>query len=158
MRTQLLIIATAAAIVTGCASTDAPGTITGQATNGSEPSGAYELVDISGTGRPSGAAQITLTFGPGTLAADSGCNTMTGRAGLDGDRLTVTDPRTTDLPCPEEFVAVQEWVAAFFADRPTVALDGGGLTLTTARATMRLRSTGTPSPDTQQPSDAPRTG
>jgi heat shock protein HslJ len=159
MRTGILILSTA--LIAGCGTaTGGTEPVTGQATTGS-PTGVYEVVDVSGEGRPSDTARITLTFGPGTLAAATGCNTITGRTALDGDRLTVSDPSTTDLPCPEGYVVVQEWLAAFLGDRPAVTVDGSLLTLTTTRATMRLRSTGPAAPDTVpgsgHPSSAPRT-
>lgn len=158
MRTKLSIMVVAAALITGCGTTsEEPASITGQAPTGRLPTGAYGVVDITGASRPpaTGAdtAQITLTFGPGTLAAATGCNTITGQARLDGDRLTVSDPGTTDLPCGEKFVAVQRWLAQFLDDRPTVAFDGELLTLATTRTTVRLRPTDPAGPGAEPGSD-----
>ncbi|WP_162907030.1 META domain-containing protein [Allorhizocola rhizosphaerae] len=152
-----------AALIAGCATaTEQAPSITGQASVGQIPAGAYEVVDIVGVNQPAvNGAQIKLTFGPETLTADTGCNTLTGRTRLDGDRLTVSDLRTTDLPCAEPFVSVQQWLAAFFEDQATVAFDKSQLTLATAQTTIRLRSTrqavpGTP-PGSGQPPSVPRT-
>jgi heat shock protein HslJ len=149
----------AAALVAGC------GGVTAQAPAGQTPNGTYEVIDIAGASRPAAtgadAAQIKLTFAAGTLTAATGCNTLTGRTSVDGERLTVSQLSTTDLPCAEPYVAVQQWLVAFFGDKPTVAFDENLLTLVTAKTTIRLRPAAPAAPGTAprsgEPSDVPRT-
>ncbi len=109
-----------AALLAGCATTAV------QPTAGQAPTGTYEAVDVSGA--DVNTAEIRLTFASGTLTAATGCNTISGRTRLDGDRLTVSDLSITDLPCDDGFVAVQQWLTAFFEDQPTVTVDENQLT------------------------------
>jgi heat shock protein HslJ len=159
MRTQLTIVFMAAALLAGCGGATKPDPA------GQAPNGTYEIVDITGASQPAttgvDSAHIKLTFGPATLTAATGCNTLTGRTRLDGERLTVTELVTTDLPCAEPFVAIQQWLVAFLESQPTVTFDEKMMTLATPSTTIRLRPTAPAAPGTAphsgQPQTVPRT-
>lgn len=107
---------------------------------GSTPSGEYLSTAVTENGEARALVKgttISLTFRDGSVSARAGCNTMSGPVSFDGDTLVVDSLAQTEMGCPGDGRHEQdEFVAAFLTDRPTYALDGGNLTLTTATITM----------------------
>lgn len=130
MRTTvvLLLLATAA-LVSACGggvATDSPAgrefvatTVTG-----------HELVD---------GTTLSIAFGDdGRLRAGAGCNTLGGTWTLTDGRLQVGPLETTEMGCPGDLDAQDEWLADLLAAEPTASLDGDTLTLATDTSTVEL--------------------
>jgi heat shock protein HslJ len=74
----------------------------------------------------------------GEVSVDAGCNELTVRGHLDGDRIVADNVAATAKGCAPELLAQDAWIQHFFADGPTWALAGTDLTLKTRTAEVRL--------------------
>jgi heat shock protein HslJ len=74
--------------------------------------------------------QIRLTFRDGELGASAGCNTIGGTYRLQGDVLVFEGGGMTEMGCDDARHAQDDWLVAFLASRPTLALEGDEMTLT----------------------------
>lgn len=75
------------------------------------------------------ATQVRLSLTDADLSTTASCNHMGGSYKLDGDRLIVGSMFQTEMGCDAERHAQDEWLQAFFASKPRVALRGDELTL-----------------------------
>jgi heat shock protein HslJ len=94
-------------------------------------------------------SQIRLTFDGDRLGASAGCNQLGGTWSLDGDVLVVPDEVVmTEMACdPPALMDQDTWLASFLTSRPTVALDGDTLTLTSGDVTITLLDREVADPD-----------
>jgi heat shock protein HslJ len=81
------------------------------------------------------------------VSANAGCNQLSGAYSLDGTTLVVDNLASTQMGCNPARQAQDEWLAAVLTGRPTVALSGDDLTLTTAKDELRLRDRRVADPD-----------
>ncbi|MFI7597465.1 META domain-containing protein [Actinoplanes sp. NPDC049681] len=98
--------------------------------------------------------RVRLTFRPGTLAAEGGCNHLTGKLAVEGDRLVVTDVGGTLMACSPELMEQDAWLTAFLQARPHWEFDAGTLVLSTGTDRLRLVDVRSAEPD--QPLSGPR--
>lgn len=109
--------------------------VSSSATSGGQP---HELV--AGT-------RIRLTFDNGHVGANAGCNQLSGAYSLDGATLVVDNLASTQMACDTARQAQDEWLAGLLTARPTVALAGDDLTLTTPQDELRLKDRRIAEPD-----------
>jgi heat shock protein HslJ len=91
--------------------------------------------------------QIRLTFDDGAVGASLGCNHLGGTYRLDGDVLVVDELSTTDMGCDPPRHDQDQWFADLLASRPTVALAGDTLTLSSGDTVVVLRDREVADPD-----------
>ncbi|MFN7147981.1 MAG: META domain-containing protein [Microthrixaceae bacterium] len=88
--------------------------------------------------------EVAMTFEPGQLSTNAGCNTSGGAYTLDDGVLrSEGDWFTTSMACSPELEAQDQWLAQLLVDGVDVSLDGDVLTLTSADGgdvTMTLTS------------------
>ena len=83
--------------------------------------------------------EIRLTFNrDGQLGMNAGCNHLGGTYRMDGSTLRFEGGAMTDMGCDEARHKQDDWVSAFLASRPTVALAGNDLVLTAGDVVIRL--------------------
>jgi heat shock protein HslJ len=88
-----------------------------------------------------------ISFDSGTVSVNAGCNTMGGAYELDGDELTVGTMMSTQMACPPELMAQDEWVSDFLTAGTTVAVDGDTITLTGDDVVLTLTDREVAEPD-----------
>ena len=99
----------------------------------------YQLVD---------GTQVQLTFDGTNLSATAGCNQLASGYSLDGDVLLVDAMATTQMACtPASLMDQDTWLSALLTSRPTVALDGDTLTLTSDDTVVTLEDREVAQPD-----------
>lgn len=81
---------------------------------------------------------VTLDFADGRVAANAGCNTMTGGAEVDGGELKVDALAQTMMACEDALQSQDEWLAGFLTGEPNIDLAADVLTLTSDEATLTL--------------------
>jgi heat shock protein HslJ len=82
---------------------------------------------------------IRLTFNKdGQLGVHAGCNHMGGTYRMDGATLRFEGGAMTDMGCDEPRHQQDTWLSGFLASRPTVALAGNDLALTSGDVVIRL--------------------
>jgi heat shock protein HslJ len=74
--------------------------------------------------------RATIRLGGGQLAVDTGCNSGTGTASLDGDTLTIGPLALTKRACEPDPTQVERLVTQLLHGAVTVAVDGPTLQLT----------------------------
>ena len=72
---------------------------------------------------------IRLAFEDGSVAANSGCNSMSGGYSFDGDILQVEMMAMTEKGCDEALMDQDAFLSGFLTSGPTVAVDGDEMTL-----------------------------
>jgi heat shock protein HslJ len=72
----------------------------------------------------------------GRLVANAGCNTISGRITVAGDRLDLTDPSITEMGCDPQRHEQDQFLSAFLASNPSWRWDGGNLVLSSAGTDM----------------------
>jgi heat shock protein HslJ len=85
---------------------------------------------------------VSLSFEEGRVAAQAGCNTMSGSFTIDGDELQVEQLAQTQMACDQPLMDQDTWVAEFLDGDPTITLDGDQLTLVEDGVTMSLAAAG----------------
>jgi heat shock protein HslJ len=85
---------------------------------------------------------ISLSFEEGRVAAQAGCNTLSGGFTIDGDELDVEQLAQTQMACDQPLMDQDTWLAAFLGDDPTITLDGDQLTLAEDGVTVTLAAAG----------------
>lgn len=98
--------------------------------------------------------RITLVFDAADVGASGGCNQLASTWTLEGDTLVVPPMAQTDMACdPPALMDQDTWLASVLTSRPTLALDGGSLTLTAQGATVTFVDREVAVPD--RPLDGP---
>lgn len=89
----------------------------------------FVSTDVTGHELVSGTA-VRLVFEDDTVSATAGCNTFNGAASWDGDALVVEEPMAaTMMACDDALTSQDQWLEAFLLSEPSLALEGGTLTL-----------------------------
>ncbi len=123
------------AVLVACGSADSSGD---SAPAGEAPDGVTSrdwvstLVTVDGQERPLvDGTQIALSFGAtGDLAADAGCNQLSGSTSWDSDSLTVAGLGGTEMGCDPKRMDQDAWLSDLLLATPTVQVDGDTMTLT----------------------------
>jgi heat shock protein HslJ len=91
-------------------------------------------------------SQVRIAFAGGNIAANAGCNSMSGAYTIVGDRLDVGMLAMTEMACEEPLMAQDGWVAALL-DGATIGLDGDTLTLAKDGVALTLQDREVADPD-----------
>lgn len=147
-----LSAAVAVLLLAGCADPDPAGPSAQPGQTGPPPGQAgpeaFQVTAITEDGLPRppvGETGIVITVDGGTITVAAGCNGMSGRVSVDGQRLTVSDLISTGMFCGEELGGQEIWLSAFLAEGPGWQRTGGELVLRTAGAELRLTAQDRPS-------------
>lgn len=99
-----------------------------------------ESVTEDGQPRPlAEGTQLVLTFGrDGRIAADAGCNGMSGSLDIEPDRLVVGELAMTRMSCGPELDGQDRWLATRLEADPAYALRGSRLRLEAAGTVIEL--------------------
>jgi len=81
---------------------------------------------------------ITLDFADGRVAANAGCNTLTGGYEIDGGDLSVDQLASTMMACEDDLQRQDEWLSEFLSAGPNVDLTDDALTLSSDDVTLTL--------------------
>ena len=82
--------------------------------------------------------EVRLTFHDGQLGASAGCNSIGGDYRVDDGVLVFEGGGMTEMGCDPDRHAQDDWLVAFLGSRPTVALDGDDLVLTSGGTILAL--------------------
>jgi heat shock protein HslJ len=77
----------------------------------------------------------------------AGCNSHSGEYSVCGEELCVEDLGSTEIGCTPELHAQDQWLASFMTARPGLRLDGAGLILSGADATLEFLEREVADPD-----------
>jgi heat shock protein HslJ len=91
-----------------------------------------EYVSVNDTGAPLpvlDATPVRLVVEKERISAHAGCNSIQGRAGVEDGRLVVHDLAATEIGCPPDVAAQEEWVIAMLTARPRLERSGPYLSL-----------------------------
>ncbi|MFP3907337.1 MAG: META domain-containing protein [Acidimicrobiales bacterium] len=98
-----------------------------------------------------GDSSIRLTFEEGPpeeVRADAGCNTLHGRLDSTADQtLTVSSIASTEMGCPSQLHAQDEWVIDVLTSEPEWRLDGDTLVISTLTIEIELLDRRVADPD-----------
>jgi heat shock protein HslJ len=109
-------------LLAGCGeATDPP------ASGTSAPTGEYLATGLPGPF--DGGDTLRLTLGDERLDYSVGCNGFGGELAWDGDRLVVRALSATEMGCPGDGNAEEQWLVEFLQSRPTATTRGGDVVL-----------------------------
>lgn len=91
--------------------------------------------------------KVSLTVRDGEITLSATCNTFSGQADWAEGTLTVTGLAGTEMGCPEDAMAQDEWLTGFVTDSPAWRADDGGIILTEGDNTLDFRPHGEVDPD-----------
>lgn len=92
-------------------------------------------------------SRIQLIFAGGELRANAGCNSYSGRARMESDRLHVDGVGGTEMGCDPQLMDQDGWLIDFLASEPTLRRDGDTLVLTSEDTEVRLLDRAVAEPD-----------
>lgn len=132
----------AALMLAGCGSTTDPGATSDPGTTsqgGSEELGDRTFISSSVTGHDLVAdSSVRLTFTGSQLSVTAGCNTLFGEYAVSQGSLSVTQLAGTEMGCPPELMAQDEWLATFLQSSPRLEVSGETLTLSDGAVELTL--------------------
>jgi heat shock protein HslJ len=83
--------------------------------------------------------RVRITFNQdGSIGASAGCNSMGGTWSVDGTTLTIKIGQMTEMGCPDDLFAQDDWLVEFLGSGLTATVNGDELTLTGGGVTMTL--------------------
>lgn len=91
-----------------------------------------EYVSVNDIGAPApvlAELPIRLTVEKDRIRAHAGCNSMQGTARVHDGRLVVSDLATTEIGCPPDAAAQEQWVLTMLQARPRIERSGPYLSL-----------------------------
>jgi heat shock protein HslJ len=99
--------------------------------------------EVTGAYTIAAGSTISLTFKDGRVAAQAGCNSISGSYTVSGDVLSVTPAMvSTMMACDPALMAQDSWLTTFLSSSPTWTYTDGTLTLTNGTDSI----TATPAP------------
>lgn len=144
MLRAVLLLVLAGALLAGC-DDSAPDVATTTGATATSPRAedlagrTFAATDVQGRTLVPGS-ELTIEFDAKRLHANAGCNGLAGAWSIEDGRLrTDGDLAQTQMACEEPLMRQDEWLAAFLASGPRIALDGETLTLAGDGATIRMR-------------------
>ena len=103
--------------------------------------GTYVSVNDVGAPAPVLAGlPVRITVEPARISAHAGCNAIQGAARVDDGRLLVTDLAVTEIGCPPQVAAQEQWVLSMLHARPRLERSGPYLSLSWADHWLGLSS------------------
>jgi heat shock protein HslJ len=105
----------------------------------------FVSTDVQGAAIVPGS-RIQLTFKNGDVNAHGGCNSMSGRYSITGDRFSVTQMASTAMGCEAPLMRQDEWLTRILGDA-RIALAGDTLTLDNGQIRLALLDREVASPD-----------
>jgi heat shock protein HslJ len=81
---------------------------------------------------------IRISFTGGQLGASAGCNSIGGTYTIDGDTLVFQGGGMTEMGCDPARHAQDDWLSGLLGARPTVAVNGNDLVLTSGTTTITM--------------------
>lgn len=81
---------------------------------------------------------IRISFTDGQIGSSAGCNTIGGTYTVDADTLIFQGGGMTEMGCDPARHAQDDWLAAFLGSRPTIALNGNDLVLTSGATIITM--------------------
>lgn len=91
------------------------------------PEGQYAAVGLP---EPFDSAdELSLRVAGGEVSFQATCNTMSGTASVEGDRLVVDSIGGTEMGCEDPGADQDRWLTDFFGSRPELVADGDGFVL-----------------------------
>lgn len=129
------------ALLAACASTGGAATLDGREflSTAVTVDGA-PMALVPGTG-------VRISFQEGQLSASAGCNSIGGAYRIDDGALAFDGGGMTEMGCDPDRHAQDDWLVGFLAARPTVALDGTNLVLTSGGTVVALTDREVAEPD-----------
>ncbi len=83
--------------------------------------------------------RIALAFNQdGSLGASAGCNSMGGTWSMDGTTLRIEIGQMTEMGCPDDRFAQDDWLIDWLASGLTASVEGDGLILMGAGVTLTM--------------------
>lgn len=98
--------------------------------------------------------QVRIRFASSTVTADAGCNHLSGKASLDDGTLSVQNLGGTEIGCPGDLGAQDQWLTELLTAGPTLTLADDTLTLTSGDVVVELVEQDPPEAPADDP-DAP---
>lgn len=146
MRSSLRLLVLLAVVALAACGDDDDGPVTAgdapAAPDGQALAPHYVSVEVTEGGAPRPLVEgtdIQLRFDETTVGASLGCNSMSGTYRLEGDVLVVEDGlATTEMGCDPPRHEQDEWFAGVLTSRPTLAVDGEDLTVTSGDTVVRF--------------------
>jgi heat shock protein HslJ len=83
-------------------------------------------------------SDVRLTFDSGQLAANAGCNSMSGGYTITDGKLVVEALASTMMACEQPLMDQETAVSTFLSSSPAITADGDTLTLTDGTITMEF--------------------
>ena len=91
--------------------------------------------------------RIRLAFTDGQVSASAGCNIIGGIYRIEDGVLAFEGGGMTEMGCDDERHAQDDWLAELLGSRPSIAVDGDELTLTSGDEVVTLRDREVAEPD-----------
>lgn len=111
----------------------------------------FVTTDVTKGGTPYAlvkGSKVRLTFTDDGVSANAGCNTMSGKAHLDGDVLVLDGPLAmTEMGCDAPLMKQDTWLAAVLADSPDLTVDADALSVVTDSYGLSMIDEETVNPD-----------
>lgn len=106
-------------------------------------------VTEGGDPRPLAAgSSLRLAFDEAlAVTSSAGCNTIGGSGAIDGDVLVLGDVAMTEMGCPGDVAAQEQWWLDLLTGKPRVSLDGDALVLEHDGTVVRLTDEQVVEPD-----------
>jgi heat shock protein HslJ len=161
LRLAPVILLSAALLLAACGSQTGPGGQTdpdsaGAPTDPATSSGApvAELLEgrtfvstgITGHQLVEGT-EVRMVFDGSSLRVQAGCNTLLGVYAVEQGSLRVTDLAGTEMGCPEELMAQDQWLAQLVESGPGMTVAGDELTLVSGETALVLTDRVVADPD-----------
>lgn len=158
-----LAVAALLVVAAGCGSDGSDGSSSPGATTTTPASGATEPAaalttdaldgrtfvsqEVEGRDLVKGST-LSLSFDGSNLAANAGCNTMTGAYALKDDRIRWTDtPAATMMACEQDLMVQDQQIVQLLKGGMEASLDGDELVLTSGTITITLLDKAAAQPD-----------
>lgn len=129
--TGVALVAAAIAVVNAWGATP-PSNANGSVAVTSLRSIAGEYVSVNDSGAPAiviAGVPVRLTVDSGRVLAHAGCNSMQGDARVVDGRLVVPALAVTEIACPTDVAAQEQWVMTMLTSRPRLERSGPYLSL-----------------------------
>jgi heat shock protein HslJ len=151
MRTTSLALLVASLLLVGattsCDNTDNTPVNTNSSSTAAQLDGRTFLLQEAVGYTPVAGTVIRLSFNDGGLNLNAGCNHLSGPYAIQDGTLVMSGMSTTEMGCDAALHTQDEWLADFFAGKPTLVLDGDTLTFTSGDVVLTFLDREVADPD-----------